>query len=273
MPEGPEIRLEAERVRAAIEGRKAKKVFFGLKSLKKHEKTLTGRKVLSVRARGKAMLIGFGNGMTLYSHNQLYGRWVVCDDGNVPESGRQLRVAIDAPGKSALLYSASDIEVLPSNRVDKHPYLRTLGPDLLNDRVSLKQIKVRFEQPEFCRRNLASLFLDKSFLAGVGNYLRSEILFAAGVHPERRPQNLSGSELSALARKTRQIMLRSYRTRGVTNEPDRVRALKAGGLLREEYRFAVFGRSGEPCYECGDAIVRENLAGRRCYFCRTCQPL
>lgn len=273
MPEGPEIRIEAERVRAAVEGRKARSVFFGLKALKKYEKVLAGRKVISVRARGKAMLIGFGNGMTLYSHNQLYGRWVVCDNGHFPESGRQLRVAIDGPKKRALLYSASDIAVLPSDKIDGHPYLRGLGPDILNERVSVKQIKARFELAEFCRRSIASLFLDKGFLAGVGNYLRSEILFASGVHPARRPEALPGSELSALARETRRIMLRSYRTRGVTNDPDRVRELKAKGWSRDQYRFAVFGRGGETCFECGDTIARQSLSGRRCYFCPTCQPL
>ncbi|HSS66635.1 MAG TPA: endonuclease VIII [Gammaproteobacteria bacterium] len=273
MPEGPEIRLEADRVRAAIEGRKAKSIFFGLERLKKYEKHLTGRRVTSVRARGKAMLISFANGLTIYSHNQLYGRWVVCSNGLVPESSRQLRVAIDTPQKRALLYSASDIAVLKTAEIDRHPYLRTLGPDILNDRVSVKQIRSRFESPGFRRRSLAALFLDKRFLAGVGNYLRSEILFASGVHPARRPESLSESELCLLADETRRIILRAYRTRGVTNEPARVRRLRAEGWSRGEYRFAVFGRGGEPCFECGDVIVRESLSGRRCYFCPNCQPL
>lgn len=273
MPEGPEIRIEAERVRAAVEGRKARSVFFGLEALKKYEKILAGRKVVSVRARGKAMLIGFGNGLTLYSHNQLYGRWVVCDNGRVPDSGRQLRVAIEVPKKRALLYSASDIAVLSSGEVDRHPYLRALGPDILNERVSEMQIRARFELPRFRRRSIASLFLDKSFLAGVGNYLRSEILFAAGIHPARRPEALSEAELSALARETRRIMRRSYRTRGVTADRDLVRKLKAQGWSREEYRFAVFDRGGKSCFECGGSVVRQSLSGRRCYFCPTCQPL
>lgn len=68
-------------------------------------------------------------------------------------------------------------------------------------------------------------------------------------------------------------MLRSYRTRGVTNDPDTVRELKAKGWSRGQYRFAVFGRGGEPCFDCGDTIVRQSLSGRRCYFCPTCQPL
>ena len=273
MPEGPEVRLEADGVRAAIEGRKAKSVFFGLERLKKHERALTGRKVKSVRARGKAMLISFGNGLTIYSHNQLYGKWVVCGNGPIPDSSRQLRVAIDAARQRALLYSASDIAVLPTEEIDRHPYLSTLGPDILNGRVSVKQIRSRFESPEFRRRRMAALFLDKSFLAGIGNYLRSEILFAAGVHPARRPEDLSATKLSALAKETRRTMLRAYQNRGVTNDPDLVRELKSAGWSRGEYRFAVFGRAGEHCFGCGDAIVRQNLSGRRCYFCPACQPL
>jgi endonuclease-8 len=273
VPEGPEVRREADGVRAAIQGRKAKSVFLGLERLKKYETELTGRRVTSVCARGKAMLIGFGNGLTLYSHNQLYGKWVVCGNGQVPDSPRQLRVAIDAHGRRALLYSASDIAVLRSEEVDAHPYLSALGPDILNGRVSAKQIGSRFQRPEFRRRTMAALFLDKSFLAGIGNYLRSEILFAAGVHPARRPQELSAADLSALAAETRRTMLRAYRTRGVTNDPDLVRGLRSAGWSRDEYRFAVFGRAGEHCFECGDVIVRRNLCGRRCYFCPACQPL
>lgn len=93
------------------------------------------------------------------------------------------------------------------------------------------------------------------------------------MHPSRRPEDLSTGELAGLAENTREIMLRSYRTRGVTNDPERVKQLKAAGWTRSEFRFAVFGRAGEACFECGDTIVRENLSGRRCYFCPTCQPL
>jgi endonuclease-8 len=267
------VRREADGVGAAIQGRKTKSVFLGLERLKRYERELTGRKVTSVRACGKAMLIGFGNGLTLYSHNQLYGKWIVCGNERIPVSTRKLRVAIEANRQCALLYSASDIAVLSSEEIHRHPYLSTLGPDILNGRVSVKQIRSRLASPEYRGRSLAALFLDKSFLAGVGNYLRSEILFAAGVHPARRPQDLSAAKLSALANETRRTMLRAYRSRGITNDPDLVRELKSAGWSRDEYRFAVFERAGEHCFECGDIIVRQNRSGRRCYFCPACQPL
>jgi len=273
VPEGPEIRIEAEQIRAAVGGRVARSVFFAFRRLKRFQNVLAGNRIGSVRARGKAILIGFDNGYTVYSHNQLYGKWVVCANGQAPDTTRQLRVAIHGPRRSALLYSASDVAVLDNTSLDEHPYLSRLGPDILNGRVTDRRIVARFEEPAFCKRTLASLFLDQHFLAGIGNYLRSEILFAAGVHPRRRPQQLSSVEVLKLARATRKLMKQSLSTRGVTNDLARVRKLKSAGWSRDEYRFAVFARGGDACFVCGGRIERQSIAGRRCYFCPNCQPL
>ena len=56
-------------------------------------------------------------------------------------------------------------------------------------------LQERLESPLFLRRRTGSLFLDQAFLAGTGNYLRSEILFVSGVHPSRRPCDLAGDEV------------------------------------------------------------------------------
>jgi endonuclease-8 len=273
VPEGPEIRIEAEQIRAAVGGRVARSVFFAFRRLKRFQNVLAGNRIASVRARGKAILIGFDSGHTVYSHNQLYGKWVICANGQAPDTSRQLRVAIHGPRKSALLYSASEVAVIDSSRLDEHPYLSRLGPDILNGRVTDRRIVSRFEDPAFSKRTLASLFLDQHFLAGVGNYLRSEILFAAGVHPRRRPQQLSSAETLKLSRATRKLMKQSLSTRGVTNDLARARKLKSAGWSRDEYRFAVFARADRPCFVCGGRIERHSIAGRRCYFCPNCQPL
>jgi endonuclease-8 len=63
--------------------------------------------------------------------------------------------------------------------------------------------------------------LDQSFIAGLGNYLRSEILFAAGLHPDLRPLDLSRKQVGDLARHTLQLSLRSYQTGGIINKPSR----------------------------------------------------
>ncbi|MEM8964134.1 MAG: DNA-formamidopyrimidine glycosylase family protein, partial [Acidobacteriota bacterium] len=131
MPEGPEIRLEADKVHRAVAGRVADEVWCALEGTARAAAELSGRKVLKVDSWGKAMLTTFEGGRVIYSHNQLYGKWYVKKSRELPKTGRSLRLAIHNDKKSALLYSASDIEVLDADRLDEHPFLAKLGPDLL----------------------------------------------------------------------------------------------------------------------------------------------
>ncbi len=118
---------------------------------------------------------------------------------------------------------------------------------------------------------MGSLYLDQSFLAGNGNYLRSEILWAAGAHPSHKPADLAASSLEKLAKETLRMSRRSYRTRGVTVPPRLAKLLKAQGLSYQRYRFHVFGREGLPCYRCDSKIQRQTMGSRNIFVCETCQ--
>jgi endonuclease-8 len=271
MPEGPEIRLAAEKVAAAVAGRRARAVRFGLPRLRRHERVLAGRRVEGVEPRGKALLIHFEGGRSIYTHNQLYGRWFVVKPGCAPSTTRVLRLAIETDTRWALLYSASDIEVLARERLVQHPYISRLGVELLDPRVGLPQVRAQLDQARFLRRNLAALLLDQGFLAGVGNYLRSEILFVARLRGESRLGQLDAAARDRLAEAALTLTRQSYRTRGITNDLECAARLKAGGMSFGRYRHHVFDRAGEPCWRCGSPIARGSLAGRAIFECRRCQ--
>ncbi|MGB5245668.1 MAG: endonuclease VIII, partial [Woeseia sp.] len=214
MPEGPEIRRAADALARALQGQRVNDVYFGLPQLRRFAGKLRGVSVDIVDTRGKAMLTRFANGLTLYSHNQLYGRWYVTQHGETPDTNRDLRVALHNDSHSAWLYSASDIEVLTQSQLASHPFLQRLGPDVLDDALTANALAARLDDDRFRRRSLAALYLDQGFLAGIGNYLRSEILFSAGLHGNDRPQDLSGKERRRLAVESIRLSRRSYRTGG-----------------------------------------------------------
>jgi endonuclease-8 len=272
MPEGPEIRRAADRVAAVLVGREIESIAFGLPRLRRFEKRLRGRTVTAVDTRGKAMLTRFDNGLTIYSHNQLYGRWYTVRQPRMPKTNRQLRLELATSTHKALLYSASDIDVLREDQLEKHPFLGRVGPDILDSTLTKQTIVERLRDPQFRNRALGSLYLDQGFLAGNGNYLRSEILWASGLAPSRKPASLTRAELEKLAKQTLQIARRSYRTRGVTVTPSLARTLKSDGLSFQQYRFYVFGREGLPCHRCGTSIERHAMGSRNLFLCPTCQP-
>ncbi len=225
----------------------------------------------SVTTRGKAMLTRFDNDLTIYSHNQLYGRWYTMKRPQMPKTERQLRIEIRTATHCALLYSASDIDVLNDSELAHHPFLRRLGPDLLDADLTAPQIAERLREPKFRNRSLGSLYLDQGFLAGNGNYLRSEILWAAGIDPRSKPAALDDRHIGKLARETLKIARRSYRTHGVTVGPTLARSLKTQGLPFERYRFHVFGREGLACHSCSTTIEQHSMGSRNLFVCPGCQ--
>ena len=242
MPEGPEIRRAADSLEKAIQGKLLTEVWFAYPELSSYAPTLIGQHVTHVETRGKALLTHFSGGLTLYSHNQLYGVWRVVNAGEMPETTRVLRVKLQTADKAILLYSASDIEMLTPELVKTHPFLLRVGPDVLDMTLTPEVVKTRLLSATFRNRQFSGLLLDQAFLAGLGNYLRVEILWQVGLTGNHKASQLNEQQL----------------------EDDN----KHHGAL---FRFKVFHRDGETCERCGGVIEKTMLSSRPFYWCPGCQ--
>ena len=271
MPEGPEIRRLRDRLAKALQGRVASRVHFHLPNLTDWNGRLDDRQILDVESRGKALLIHFDGSLSLYTHNQLYGRWVLATPGERPATRRSLRLEIHTDRVDALLYSASTIEPWPTTELHRHPFLQRLGPDLLDPATEINLVLDRLEVKPFCNRRLGHLLTDQSFLAGLGNYLRCEILFAAGLRPHHKPNTLDDKTLANLARIMVELPRRAYQTGGITRDPKVARTELANGADFETVRFNVYRRGGLPCHRCATPVIRSRDAGQVFYFCPSCQ--
>lgn len=273
MPEGPEIRRARDELAKVLEQSKVRKIFFAFDSLKPYQRKLKDNRIVEVNAKGKAMLIRFSNGYTIYSHNQLYGKWIISPDGETPDVKRQLRLSIHMQQGAAFLYSASDITVLTEDELAKHPYLNKLGLELLSANTTRDMIAERLMAYRKSRRSLMTLLQDQSVLAGIGNYLCCEILHVSGLHPETRICDLNQQQLVLLAENSLHLTQQSYETAGITNLLLRADKLAEQGIEFEDYRFNVYRREGLSCYQCGEKIVKDKFSGRMGYCCSGCQSL
>ncbi len=107
----------------------------------------------------------------------------------------------------------------------------------------------------------------------MGNYLRSEILFVAGVHPRLRPVDCDEETLLRLADAAVFTSRQSYRHNGITNDLQQAKQLKAEGWKKTQYRHWVFNRDGKTCFQCDTPLVKEIAASRRFYYCPVCQAI
>ncbi|MCL2423208.1 MAG: hypothetical protein FWD11_04845 [Micrococcales bacterium] len=104
-------------------------------------------------------------------------------------------------------------------------------------------------------------------IPGLGNGCLQDILFSAGIHPQRQIRTLDDSDLALL-----------YRTLVETLQD----MTAAGGRDTEKDLFGQPGRYRTvlsaktlalPCPQCGGSITRKAFLGGNVYFCPACQPL
>ncbi|MEE9654603.1 endonuclease VIII [Kluyvera ascorbata] len=262
MPEGPEIRRAADSLEKAIQDKPLTEVWFAYPELSSYAPDLIGQHVTHVETRGKALLTHFSGGLTLYSHNQLYGVWRVVNAGEMPDTTRVLRVKLQTADKAILLYSASDIEMLTPEQVKTHPFLLRVGPDVLDRALTPEAVKARLLSAKFRNRQFSGLLLDQAFLAGLGNYLRVEILWQVRLTGNHKASQLDEQQLEALSHALLDIPRLSYNTRGQVDDN------KHHGAL---FSFKVFHRDGEACERCGGIIEKTMLSSRPFYWCPGCQ--
>ena len=271
MPEGPEIRRVADRIGKVLVGQEILESNFLYERIRKKAGVVNKKNIREITTQGKALLIRFVNGWSMYSHNQLYGRWTVNLKTTLSKSNRALRVIFKTNTHTVRLWSATDIEIIKTAEEINHPFLRRLGPDVLSESCSVELIKDRLMLKNFQKKKASTLMLDQSLFAGLGNYLRSEILFDAKIHPDDRPFDLDQTKINQWATSIKNISFLAYRSGGFTVAKSIAEASKANGEPRHSYKHAVFMRYKYKCLNCNGRLERKWYGKRKLDFCPNCQ--
>jgi len=89
-----------------------------------------------------------------------------------------------------------------------------LGPDVLEAAILGQVLAPSCFRQE--KRAICKVLLAQEVVAGIGNYLKSDILYASGVHPEERVSSLSEATKALILKNAAAIILDSYRKGGYT---------------------------------------------------------
>lgn len=137
--------------------------------------------------------------------------------------------------------------------------LQTIGWDWLDRKHSVTAIWWYFDtaRKELKEKPIGVILMDQSIFAGVGNYLRAEILYQARISPWRKLKDITYDELKTICEATHEIMLNSYNSNGAT-----ISTYKDVNGHSGEYtsRFAVYNRKTDPF---GNVVTREQTTDKR----------
>jgi len=256
MPEGDTIFRTATTLRHALAGKPL--VGFQTPRLRVRPPA-PGTPVRSVEARGKHLLIAFGDGRVLHTHMRMSGSWHVYRPGERWWRSRvHARAILETADAVAVCFSAPVVELLDEREVGTHPQLSALGPDLCSPDADLDEAVRRMDllPPE---TQIGVALLDQRVACGVGNVYKSETLFAVRIDPFARIADLGATTRRELLAKASELLRR--------NLDGRPRTTWEGGL-------AVYDRAGRPCPRCGTGIGsrRQGEDARTTFWCPSCQP-
>ncbi|MEQ6898301.1 DNA-formamidopyrimidine glycosylase family protein [Microbacterium sp. KR10-403] len=145
-----------------------------------------------------------------------------------------------------------------------------LGPDpLVGDPDEGEE---RFSQAvRRTRTAIGLLLMDQSVVSGIGNVYRAELLFRARLNPHTPGKDVPGEIVRGLWRDWVRLLQIGVETGQMMTmdslSPDDYRKAMAS----RDDRHWVYHRAGLPCRVCGTSIVVEEAAGRKLYWCPSCQ--
>jgi endonuclease VIII len=204
---------------------------------------LDGRRLLSVEAVGKNLLLTFEGGYVLHSHLRMTGRWSLVPRGTTRR------------GLPWLVLRGSTYEGVQWNGpvVELHSRsISRLGPDILERPPRIDEMLKRLRR-DGRGRAVGDAILDQRHVAGIGNKWKAEALWAAALSPWRLLGDTTDAELRTALEAAARLM--------------------GGSVDRRRHGNRVYRRVGRPCPRCGERIASRGQgdANRIAHWCPGCQ--
>ncbi len=274
MPELPEVETVARKLGAEIVGQRIESIEVlwprtidrpGLDAFRSQLVRATFR---AAGRRGKFLILQLDTGWRLLAHLRMSGRFITLGPGAEVDTFQHMRVLLTFQDRSQLafvdprkfgrLYLVRDIEEIVGK----------LGPEPLGGSFTADWLHRGLAGR---RGEIKRLLLDQRFIAGLGNIYASEILWRAGIHPQRIAGSLDVCECERLHEAVVTVLRKAIREGG-TSLDDRQYTYPNGKIGGYQEHLQVYDRGGETCPRCGYILTRIVQGQRSTYYCPVCQP-
>lgn len=142
--------------------------------------------------------------------------------------------------------------------------VKNVGPDLLQDDIPFEKYTTIMDAHK--RSTISNWIYEQSYFSGIGNYLRSEILYKARIHPKRKISSLTLEEKKTLYSVTKDTIQEAYEKGGLT-----IRSYSTPSGRKGLYNPAIYGRETD---DDGNVIQKIKASnGQTIYFVEKFQLL
>ncbi|GAA3626498.1 formamidopyrimidine-DNA glycosylase [Microbacterium awajiense] len=118
---------------------------------------------------------------------------------------------------------------------------------------------------------IGKLLMDPAVVSGIGNVYRAELLFRARQNPHTPGRDVPRETVRGIWRDWVDLLRIGVETGQMMTMDDLDPEAYRRAMAHRDDRHWVYHRAGLPCRVCGTAIVVEEMATRKLYWCPSCQ--
>lgn len=285
MPELPEVETTVRGLQKTIKNLVIKNVWTDLatkdkrkqntvadvKYFKIFKKEILEQKIISIERRAKNILINLSGNKTILIHLKMTGYLFYGKDPKIKFahvifslSNKKYLVLSDLRkfGKITLLDPEGKSTSYGAST--KSSYLAHLGPEPLDKNFTLEKLTECLNKK--LNGKIKTVLMDQSVIAGIGNIYSDEILWRAGIHPERKVSKLKESEIKLIFKAIKETLTKGIYFGGDSMSDYRnIYGLPGKFQLHHE----AYRRAGEKCRKlnCKGIIKRKVINSRSAHFC------
>ncbi len=282
MPELPEVETTKKGLQKTILGLTIKDVWTDLSTKDKRKKGtiadpnyfpifkkgVLNKKIISVERRAKNILINLSGGKTILVHLKMTGYLFYGKNSKI----KFAHVIFTLSNKNYLVLSDirkfGKVALLDTKIAHDSKHLNNVGPEPLDKKFTLEKFKESLNKRKNGR--IKAVLMDQSILAGIGNIYSDEILWRAGVNPERKVSKINESEMKLIFKAIKETLKKGIDFGGDSmSDYKNIYGLPGKFQLHHE----AYRRTGEKCRKkgCKGIIKRIILNSRSAHFCPTHQ--
>ncbi|NQT33990.1 bifunctional DNA-formamidopyrimidine glycosylase/DNA-(apurinic or apyrimidinic site) lyase [bacterium] len=264
VPELPEVESICRMLTDRIVGRKVVSVDVSLPRIIRCGRldSIINHRFSSVYRRGKYICFELDDSLKMFAHLRMTGTFLWKDD--LIETVSHIRVEIRFEDGCLLYRDVRTLGGIWISNDGTEPW-QTLGIDPLDEEFTSEALAKRLSKRKMA---VKQVLMNQSIIAGIGNIYASEVLFSAGIDPQRIACSLTVLEIERLRNAITSVLSAAINSGGTTFRDFRLSDGKDGAF--QEF-LKVYRKAGEACSRCGTKIRRIVQAQRSSYLCPKCQ--
>jgi formamidopyrimidine-DNA glycosylase len=263
MPEGPEIKYISNLCNKYLIGKTLEKIVSNSDTKVKLPKK---SKLKDVNVKGKQLVLIFEDFWFLI-HFGLTG-WLTFEEPKYPRYelhfNSDLIVYIDDSRRF------SKLKIYESEQ-SYNKVMEKLGVDIFSEEFTEEFFFDCFGKK---KKLIVAFLMDQSQFCGIGNYIKNESLYLAGISPKRKTDKITDEEKSKLYKNILYVAYSNFIENMKINKMkidikdlNRIKELKI--KIQNPYKFNVYGRDDDDLK--GNKLTIEDIGGRTCYYVKTLQ--